>query len=65
MANLHPFAMVNHINSEPGNPSNESPSTGSGISLQLVGKPFAEEIVLRVAHAYEARHEWKDRLPAL
>jgi aspartyl-tRNA(Asn)/glutamyl-tRNA(Gln) amidotransferase subunit A len=35
------------------------------IGLQIAGKPFAEETVLRVAHAYEARHEWKDRAPSL
>lgn len=35
------------------------------IGLQIAGKPFAEETVLRVAYAYESRHDWKDRLPSL
>ncbi len=35
------------------------------IGLQIAGKPFAEETVLRVAHAYESRHDWKNRVPAL
>ena len=35
------------------------------IGLQVAGKPFAEETVLRVAYAYEHRHEWKDRVPSL
>lgn len=35
------------------------------IGLQIAGKPFAEEVILRVAHAYEARHDWNDRMPNL
>ena len=35
------------------------------IGLQIAGKPFAEETVLRVAHAYESSHDWKNRQPAL
>jgi len=35
------------------------------IGLQVAGKPFAEETVLRVAYAYERLHEWKDRVPSL
>jgi hypothetical protein len=37
MANLLSFAMVNHIQSEPGNKSKESQSIGSGISPWLYG----------------------------
>lgn len=32
------------------------------IGLQIAGKPFAEEVILRVAHAYKSRHNWNDRL---
>ena len=35
------------------------------IGLQIAGKPFAEEVILRVAHAYESRHDWNDRVPNL
>jgi len=35
------------------------------IGLQIAGKPFAEKTVLTVAHAYESRHDWKDRQPVL
>jgi aspartyl-tRNA(Asn)/glutamyl-tRNA(Gln) amidotransferase subunit A len=35
------------------------------IGLQIAGKPFAEETVLRVAYAYESRHDWKNRVPSL
>ena len=35
------------------------------IGLQLVGKVFGEGTVLRVASAYEAATEWKERHPAL
>jgi aspartyl-tRNA(Asn)/glutamyl-tRNA(Gln) amidotransferase subunit A len=35
------------------------------IGLQLIGKPFDEETVLRVAHAYERATEWQTRRPRL
>jgi aspartyl-tRNA(Asn)/glutamyl-tRNA(Gln) amidotransferase subunit A len=36
---------------------------GLPIGLQLVGRPFDEETVLRVAHAYEQATEWHSRRP--
>lgn len=36
---------------------------GLPIGLQIAGRPFDEAAVLRVAHAYECRHDWKDRRP--
>jgi len=36
---------------------------GLPIGLQLVGRPFDEEDVLRVAHAYEQATEWHRRRP--
>jgi len=36
---------------------------GLPTGLQIAGRPFDESMVLRVAHAYERRHDWKDRLP--
>ena len=38
---------------------------GLPIGLQIAGKPFDEITVLRVAHAYERSHDWKDRWPQL
>ena len=38
---------------------------GLPIGLQIAGRPFDEPTVLRVAHAYEQTHDWKDRHPAL
>lgn len=38
---------------------------GLPIGLQIVAKPFDEAMVLRVAHAYEARHDWWTRRPEL
>lgn len=38
---------------------------GLPIGLQIAGRPFDEATVLQVAGAYEARHDWKDRLPPL
>ena len=35
------------------------------MGLQIAGKPFAEDTVLRVAHAYEQATEWHTRRPPL
>jgi aspartyl-tRNA(Asn)/glutamyl-tRNA(Gln) amidotransferase subunit A len=35
------------------------------IGLQLLGKPFGEETVLRIAHAYEQRTNWHKERPDL
>jgi aspartyl-tRNA(Asn)/glutamyl-tRNA(Gln) amidotransferase subunit A len=34
---------------------------GLPIGLQLIGKPFGEETVLRAAHAFEQATEWHKR----
>ena len=39
--------------------------SGLPIGLQLIGRPFEEEIVLRGAHAYEQATEWRLRKPNL
>jgi len=36
---------------------------GLPIGLQIAARPFEEMMLLRVAHAYEREHDWKDRLP--
>ncbi|OGG57284.1 MAG: hypothetical protein A3F84_02175 [Candidatus Handelsmanbacteria bacterium RIFCSPLOWO2_12_FULL_64_10] len=40
-------------------------SEGLPVGLQLIGKPFDEATVLRLAHAYEQAAEWRLRRPAL
>jgi aspartyl-tRNA(Asn)/glutamyl-tRNA(Gln) amidotransferase subunit A len=35
------------------------------IGLQLLGKPFGEEILLRIGHAYEQTTDWRRQKPAL
>src|SRR5437879_10134348 len=35
------------------------------IGLQLLGKPFGEETILRIAHAYERTTEWHKEKPPL
>ena len=35
------------------------------VGLQIAGRPFDELTVLRVAHAYEREHPWKDEFPNL
>ena len=35
------------------------------IGMQLIGKPFAEETLLRLAHAYEQRAGFAEQLPPL
>ncbi len=39
--------------------------SGMPIGMQIVGKPFDEAMVLRVAHAYEQATEWHTRQPSL
>ena len=39
--------------------------SGLPLSMQLVGRPFAETTVLRVAHAYEQATGWRARRPSL
>ena len=36
-------------------------SAGMPMGLQIVGRPFAEETVLKVAHAYEQNTDWHNR----
>ena len=36
---------------------------GMPMGLQIVGRPFAEELVLKVAHAYEQNTDWHNRRP--
>ena len=36
---------------------------GMPMGLQIVGRPFAEEMVLKVAHAYEQNTDWHNRRP--
>jgi aspartyl-tRNA(Asn)/glutamyl-tRNA(Gln) amidotransferase subunit A len=38
---------------------------GLPIGLQIVGPPWGEEAVLRLAHAYEQATDWKTRRPVL
>jgi aspartyl-tRNA(Asn)/glutamyl-tRNA(Gln) amidotransferase subunit A len=39
-------------------PTADNPQPRLPIGLQLLGKPFGEETILRVAHAYEQSTEW-------
>jgi aspartyl-tRNA(Asn)/glutamyl-tRNA(Gln) amidotransferase subunit A len=39
--------------------------SGMPIGLQIAAKPFAEETVLKVGHAYEINTPWKNRHPLL
>jgi Asp-tRNA(Asn)/Glu-tRNA(Gln) amidotransferase A subunit family amidase len=40
-------------------------STGLPLSMQVVGRPFDDATVLRVAHAYEKATPWRERRPQL
>jgi aspartyl-tRNA(Asn)/glutamyl-tRNA(Gln) amidotransferase subunit A len=40
-------------------------SAGLPIGLQLIGRAFSEDVLLRAAHAYEQSSEWRERMPAL
>ena len=38
---------------------------GLPVGMQIIGKPFAEETVLRVGYAYQQATDWHTRRPAL
>ena len=38
---------------------------GLPLAMQIVGKPFSEALIYRVAHAYEQSTEWMTMHPAL
>jgi aspartyl-tRNA(Asn)/glutamyl-tRNA(Gln) amidotransferase subunit A len=38
---------------------------GLPLSMQIVGKPFSEALIYRVAHAYERATRWVERHPPL
>ena len=38
---------------------------GLPIGLQIIGKPFAEETILKIAHAYEQATDWHKRKPGI
>jgi aspartyl-tRNA(Asn)/glutamyl-tRNA(Gln) amidotransferase subunit A len=38
---------------------------GLPIGLQIIGKPFAEETILKIAHAYQQVTDWHNRQPNL
>jgi aspartyl-tRNA(Asn)/glutamyl-tRNA(Gln) amidotransferase subunit A len=40
-------------------------TSGLPVGLQLVGKPFGEETILRAAHAFEQATEWHTRKAVL
>jgi aspartyl-tRNA(Asn)/glutamyl-tRNA(Gln) amidotransferase subunit A len=40
-------------------------TAGLPIGLQILGKPFDENTVLRTAHAYEQAALWRTRRPSL
>jgi aspartyl-tRNA(Asn)/glutamyl-tRNA(Gln) amidotransferase subunit A len=52
-----------------GNPAISIPCgfsrAGLPIGLQLIGRPFDEEIVLRGAHAYEQASPWREKKPPI
>ncbi|SDY94726.1 aspartyl-tRNA(Asn)/glutamyl-tRNA(Gln) amidotransferase subunit A [Modestobacter sp. DSM 44400] len=40
-------------------------SNGMPVGLQVIGRPFDEQMVLRVGHAYEAATDWTAHTPSL
>ena len=40
-------------------------ANGLPLSIQLVGRPFADATVLAAGHAYEMAHTWRDKRPAM
>src|SRR4051795_12385382 len=46
-------------------PCGFSRAEGLPLSLQIAARPFAEGLVLRIAHAYQEATDWHRRHPAL
>ena len=44
-------------------PSTLNPQPRLPIGLQLLGQPFGEETILRIAHAFEQSTEWHKARP--
>ncbi len=40
-------------------------TAGLPLAMQIVGKPFSEALIYRVAHAYEQATQWTERHPEL
>jgi aspartyl-tRNA(Asn)/glutamyl-tRNA(Gln) amidotransferase subunit A len=38
---------------------------GLPIGMQIIGKPFSEETILKIAHAYQQTTDWHKRKPAI
>jgi aspartyl-tRNA(Asn)/glutamyl-tRNA(Gln) amidotransferase subunit A len=38
---------------------------GLPVSIQIIGKPFAEATVFRAGHAYEMATDWRSKRPAM
>jgi aspartyl-tRNA(Asn)/glutamyl-tRNA(Gln) amidotransferase subunit A len=39
--------------------------SGLPVGMQLVGRPFAEDVILRLGHAFQTATEWHLRAPAV
>jgi aspartyl-tRNA(Asn)/glutamyl-tRNA(Gln) amidotransferase subunit A len=46
-------------------PCGAAASSGLPLALQIVGRPFAEDVVLRVADAFQRRTDWHLRVPPI
>jgi aspartyl-tRNA(Asn)/glutamyl-tRNA(Gln) amidotransferase subunit A len=49
----------------PRMPSGLNPQPKLPIGLQLLGRPFGEETLLKIAHAYESGTLWHEEKPAI
>lgn len=38
---------------------------GLPIGLQIIGRPFEEDVILRAAHAYEQSTQWRAKKPVI
>jgi aspartyl-tRNA(Asn)/glutamyl-tRNA(Gln) amidotransferase subunit A len=55
-----PCGFATGAQSETGTPPSRLP-----IGLQILGKPFGESVMLKIAHAYEQATAWRKERPAL
>ncbi len=59
------FMLVVNIAGVPAISIHAGFADGLPIGMQIIGKPFAEETILKIAYAYEQATEWHKEKPKI
>jgi amidase len=70
LLNCYPLAMFTSLFNVTGLPAISVPvhhdeTTGMPVGIQIVAKPWREDLLLQTAHTLEQTHPWADRRPGL